>query len=138
MAGQSRRKPRRQRRIKGGSPQRINVRTTKETYARLVAGAEVAQLSIPKFLIDSTLRESRDGWSLREQRWWAERIDTVETRLIRVGANLNQMAAATNVTGELSTALAGLIAYYEETLRRHREVLDAIDPSDPSRQKPRS
>jgi hypothetical protein len=133
MAGERRRKPRRQRRVAGGSPQRINVRTTRETYARLVAGAAVAGLSVPRFLIESTLRESRDGWSLREQRWWAERIDTVETRLIRIGVNLNQMAAATNATGELPDAVAGALAYVTETLRRHREVLDAIDPSDRSR-----
>jgi hypothetical protein len=138
MAGERRRKPRRQRRVAGGSRQRINVRITTETYARLVMGAAVAGLSLPRFLIESTLRESRDAWSLREQRWWAERIDTVETRLMRVGVNLNQMAAATNVTGELPDALAGALAYVEETLRRHREVLDAIDPSDRSRRGPGS
>jgi hypothetical protein len=59
----------------------------------------------------------------------------VETRLMRVGVNLNQMAAATNATGELPDALAGALAYVEETLRRHQEVLDAIDPADRSRRK---
>ncbi|KAA2267002.1 MobC family plasmid mobilization relaxosome protein [Solihabitans fulvus] len=128
------RKPRRQRRVRGGSPQRINIRTTDETYARLVIGAAVAQLSIPRFLIESTLRESTDGWSLREQRWWVERLDVVETRLIRIGVNLNQMAAATNATGELPDELAGALRYFEATLTLHREVLGAINPADPSRE----
>src|SRR4051812_45727721 len=110
MAGERRRKPRRQRRGEGGAPQRINVRTTTETYIRLVMGAAVAGLSVPRFLIESTLRESRNGWSLREQRWWAERMDTVETRLIRVGVNLNQMAAAANATCELPAGLSGALA----------------------------
>jgi hypothetical protein len=91
---------RRQRRVEGGSPMRINVRTTMSTYAALVGAAAVARLSVPRYLIESALRESNGGWSLREQRWWAERLDVVETRLIRIGTNLNQMAAATNAIGE--------------------------------------
>lgn len=127
------RKARRQRRVEGGSPHRINVRTTPQTYARLAAGAAAARLSIPRYLIESTLRRSSDGWSLREQRWWAERLDVVETRLIRIGTNLNQMAAATNATGELSDILAGALRYVETTLDRHRQVLKALDPADRSR-----
>lgn len=126
-------KTRRQRRVRGGSPLRINVRTTPTTYARLVAGAAVAGLSVPRFLVESALRRSSGGWSLREQRWWAERLDVVETRLIRISTNLNQMAAATNSTGELPDTLAGALRYLESTLDRHREVLAAIDPADRSR-----
>jgi hypothetical protein len=99
----------------------------------LVAGADEAGLSVQRFLIESTLRESTGGWSLREQRWWAERLETVETRLIRIGTNLNQMAAATNGTGELSQELAGALAYFEATLQRHQDVLDAINPADRTR-----
>ncbi len=101
---------RRQRRVPGGSPHRINIRTTTETYARLVAGAAVARLSLPRYLIESALRRSSGGWSLREQRWWAERLDVIETRLIRIGTNLNQMAAATNATGETPEALIRRVA----------------------------
>jgi hypothetical protein len=124
---------RRQRRVPGGSPHRINIRTTTETYARLVAGAAVARLSLPRYLIESALRRSSGGWSLREQRWWAERLDVIETRLIRIGTNLNQMAAATNATGELPEALTGALHYLQATLDRHREILSAIDPADRSR-----
>jgi hypothetical protein len=124
---------RRQRRVQGGSPQRINVRTTAETYARLVVAAAVARLSLPRYLIESALRRSSGGWSLREQRWWAERLDVVETRLIRIGTNLNQMAAAANSTGELPDALAGALRYLQATLDQHREILKAIDPADRSR-----
>jgi hypothetical protein len=125
------RKSRRQRRVRGGSPLRVNVRTTPETHTRLAADA--AGLSIPRFLVESALRRSSGGWSLREQRWWAERLDAVETRLIRIGTNLNQMAAATNSTGELPQELLGALRYVEETLDRHREVLAAINPADRSR-----
>jgi Bacterial mobilisation protein (MobC) len=128
-----RKEARRQRRVPGGSPHRINVRTTAETYARLVVGAAAARLSLPRYLIESALRRSSGGWSLREQRWWAERLDVVETRLIRIGTNLNQMAAAANATGELPDALAGALRYLQATLDRHREILKAIDPADRSR-----
>lgn len=60
--------------------------------------------------------------------WWAERLDVVDTRLIQVGVNLNQLAAATNSTGELDERLHGALGYLGAT-GRHREILDAIDPS---------
>ncbi|HEX3778997.1 MAG TPA: plasmid mobilization relaxosome protein MobC [Pseudonocardiaceae bacterium] len=126
---------RRQRRVDGGSPIRINVRTTSDTYLRLVIAATLAGLTVPRYLIESALQESAGGWSLREQRWWTERLDVVETRLIRIGVNLNQMAAATNATGELPAGLADALAYFSETLERHREILDAIDPADRSRRR---
>jgi hypothetical protein len=90
-------------------------------------------VSLPRYLIESALRRSSGGWSLREQRWWAERLDVIETRLIRIGTNLNQMAAATNATGELPEALTGALHYLQATLDRHREILSAIDPADRSR-----
>jgi hypothetical protein len=125
---------RRQRRVEGGSPMRINVRTTLHTYAALVAASKVAGLSVPRYLIESALRESTGGWSLRQQRWWAERLDVVETRLIRIGTNLNQMAAVTNATGQPPEALAAALTYLTATLDRQRAVLDAIDPADRTRQ----
>ncbi|MBE1463924.1 MobC family plasmid mobilization relaxosome protein [Kibdelosporangium phytohabitans] len=109
------------------------MRTTAETYARLVVGAAAARLSLPRYLIESALRRSTGGWSLREQRWWAERLDVVETRLIRIGTNLNQMAAAANTTGELPDVLTGAVRYLQATLDQHREILKAIDPADRSR-----
>ncbi|MBN9741996.1 plasmid mobilization relaxosome protein MobC [Amycolatopsis sp. A1MSW2902] len=127
---------RRQRRVEGGSPCRINIRTTPETYTRLVVGAATAGLSIPRYLIESTLRGASDGWSLREQRWWVERLDVVETRLIRIGTNLNQMAAAANAEGHLPAALDGALAYLTSTLEQHREVLSRIDSADRSRRPP--
>lgn len=131
------RRTRRQRRVEGGSPMRINVRTTIDTYAALAAASAVAGLSLPRYLIESGLRDSAGGWSLREQRWWAERLDVVETRLIRIGTNLNQMAAATNSTGQLPEPFVGALAYLATTLDRHQAVLAAIDSADLSR-RPRS
>lgn len=126
-------KKRRQRRVQGGSPVSIHVRTTMTTYSRLEIQAELARLSIPRYLVESALRESADGWSLREQRWWAERLDTVETRLIRIGANLNQTAARTNSTGQVPGGLPAALAYFTATLEELRTILAAIDPADSSR-----
>lgn len=71
---------------------------------------------------------------LRSQRWWAERLDTVETRLTRIGVNLNQLAAVANSTGQLRPELSGALAYHVVTLDRLNEVLAAIDPADSSRE----
>lgn len=127
---------RRQRRVEGGSPIRINVRTTELTYARLYADSAVARLSLPRYLIECALRESAGGWSLRQQRWCAEQLDIVDTRLIRIGTNLNQIAAATNAIGEVPGELAAALEYFTATLNRLNSVLDAIDPADASRRSP--
>ena len=124
---------RRQRRVEGGSSLRINVRTTTLTYARLYADSAVAGLSLPRYLVECALRESEGGWSLRQQRWWAERLDVVETRLVRIGTNLNQMAAVANATGEVPPELVAALEYVTATLDRHHAVLAAIDPADVSR-----
>ncbi|HEX3783666.1 MAG TPA: plasmid mobilization relaxosome protein MobC [Pseudonocardiaceae bacterium] len=126
---------RRQRRVEGGSPKRINVRTTVETHAALVAASMLAGLSLPRYLIESALHGPLQGWSLRDQRWWVERLDVAETRLIRIGTNLNQMAAVANATGELNPALTHALTYLDATLDQLRTVLDALDPSDRSRQR---
>ncbi|MGO1056963.1 plasmid mobilization protein [Crossiella sp. CA198] len=127
------RKARRQRRVRGGSPISIHVRTTATTYAALVVRAAVAGLSVPRYLVESAQRDSTIGWSLREQRWWAERLDTVETRLIRIGANLNQVATAANSTGDVPPELPAALSYFTATLDQLRIVLAAIDPADSSR-----
>lgn len=120
---------RRQRRVAGGAQQRINVRVPEETYAALVVRAAVAGLSLPRYLVESGLREASGGWSLRQQRWWAQRLDVVDVRLVRIGVNLNQIAARLNATGELDAGVTGAVGYLEETLERHRLVLDALDPT---------
>lgn len=113
---------------------RINVRTTVDTYAALVAASTLAGLSLPRYLIESALHGPLPGWSLRDQRWWVERLDVAETRLIRIGTNLNQMAAVANATGELNLALTYALTYLNGTLDQLRTVLDALDPSDRSRE----
>ncbi|MEU4803069.1 hypothetical protein [Actinosynnema sp. NPDC023587] len=128
------RKARRQRRVRGGSPVSIHVRTTEITYAALVIRAALAKLSVPRYLVESGLRDTTTGWSLREQRWWAERLDTVETRLIRIGTNLNQVAAASNSTGQPPQGLPAALDYLAATLDWLRTVLEAIDPADSSRE----
>lgn len=124
---------RRQRRVPGGSQKRINCRTIEPTYRRLEERAEAAGLSVPRYLIESGLRDEAGQWSLRQQRWWAERLDVVETRLIRIGVNLNQIATVANATGELDPGLAGALGYLHAAVQRYEEILDAIDPSDPER-----
>ena len=123
----------RQRRVEGGSPMRINVRTTVETYAALVAASMVAAVSLPRYLIESALHGPLPGWRLGDQRWWVNRLDIAETRLIRIGTNLNQLAAVSNATGELNPALVRALTYLNDTLDQLRAVLDALDPSDRSR-----
>ncbi|MGB3438253.1 MAG: plasmid mobilization relaxosome protein MobC [Actinophytocola sp.] len=128
------RKTRRQRRVRGGSPVSIHVRTTETTYAALIVRAAAAGLSVPRYLVESGLRDTDTGWSLRQQRWWAERLDTAETRLIRIGTNLNQIATVANSTGHLPPGLPAALDYLAASLDRLRTVLEAVDPADSSQE----
>lgn len=130
------RKARRQRRVRGGSPVSIHVRTTATSHAALADRAALAGLSVPRYLVESGLRDSATGWSLRQQRWWVERLDTAETRLIRIGTNLNQLALVANSTGHPPEGLSAALDYLCATLDQLRMVLDAIDPADASREQP--
>lgn len=124
---------RRQRRVAGGSPIRINVRTTELTYARLFADSARAGVSLPRYLIECALREPEGGWSLHQQRWLTEQLDTVGIRLIRIGKNLNQIAVVTNVTGEVPQGITAALEHLSATLDQLRGVLGAVDPADTSR-----
>ncbi|WP_222426783.1 plasmid mobilization relaxosome protein MobC, partial [Amycolatopsis rhizosphaerae] len=106
----------------------INLRTTHETYERLCTAAGTAGLTVPRYLIESALRDSPGGWSLRQQRWWVERLDVVETRLTRIGVNLNQMAMVANATGHTPDGLAAALGYLSRVLEELGRVLAAIDP----------
>lgn len=124
---QKRRVSRRQRRVPGGSTQRINIRTTPEIWLALFARAETARLSLPRYLVESGLRTGSTGWSLREQRWWAERLDVVDVRLARVGTNINQMAARLHATGVRHEGLDAALVYLHGTQQLLRHVLAAIE-----------
>jgi hypothetical protein len=120
---------RRQRRVPGGAQQRINVRVPDQTYAALVVRAAVAGLSLPRYLVESGLREASGGWSLRQQRWWAQRLDVVDVRLTQIGISLNQIVVGLNATSEIGADLSAAVGHLEEALARHRLVLDALDPT---------
>jgi uncharacterized protein (DUF1778 family) len=120
--------PKRQTRTPGGRAARINIRTDNDTHDRLAERAAEAGLSLPRYLVESGLRDADGTWSLRQQRWWAERLEVVDTRLIRAGTNLKQIAAAANAVGRIDPGLAGAVAYHNETVLRLRRVLGAVDP----------
>jgi hypothetical protein len=129
-----RKKPRRQRRVPGGSPARINIRTTEATRAELDSRAAAAGVSLPRYLVECGLGDGLAGtWSLRQRRWVAERLDVIDTRLDRIGVNLNQLTAAAHATGHVPTGLAGALAYHTATQQLLRQVLAALDTTDPTR-----
>lgn len=122
---------RRQRRVPGGSTARINVRTTEAVHTELSRRAEQAKLSVPRYLVESGLSDPSSGSSLRSRRWVAERLETVEVRLVRIGTNLNQMATRLAATDRLDTGLAGALGYHQDTLQQLRALLELLDPPRP-------
>lgn len=116
------RKPARRRRVEGGRQHRHVVRVTAEEEGQLLALALRYRVSVPKLLVDAALAggagAAAASASAREellvQLFGAHRL------LAGVANNVNQIARATNATGEVQDATV-------VTLAKVREVADRID-----------
>jgi hypothetical protein len=120
---------RRQRRVPGGSPRRINVRTTAAIHDRLKDLAKGAGISLPRYLVESALHDPESDGSMLARHQIVEWLETIEIRLIRQGVNLNQLAADAHhdVLPE-HPRIRAVLVYVEQTLDQLTVVLDRLDP----------
>lgn len=102
---------------------------TSETLERMRNLADDAGMTVQRYLVSCADRDQESGWSVRDRRWWVERLDRVERRLIRNGTNLNQIAAAANSGRETDAPLlAAVVRYHAATLDEIREMVVAGAP----------
>lgn len=127
MAGPEDREPSsrrqaRRRRVEGGRQHRHVVRVTPEEEAKLLALALRYRVSVPKLLVDSALSggagEAAQSSLVRNE--VLTELFGVHRLLAGIANNVNQIARATNATGEVQPAT-------DATLTKVREVAGRID-----------
>ena len=105
-----------------GSPRatRHVVKVTAEQEARLVARANEAGWTVSRLLVESALAGGADAATARAE--LAGEMFRVVRVLGKIGVNVNQLARATNATGEVQPATAATL----EALRRLCDRFDSV------------
>ncbi|MFT8396688.1 MobC family plasmid mobilization relaxosome protein [Propionibacterium sp.] len=116
------RRPARRRRVEGGRQHRHVVRVTPEEEGQLYALALQYRVSVPKLLVDAALAggstAAASNATVRHE--VAAQMFATHRLLAGIANNVNQMAKATNATGDVRAEMVA-------TLRKVREVADRID-----------
>ena len=114
---------RRRANVEGGRHHFHKVKVTPEEEGRLLAMAAAQRVTIPRLLIESAFAQD-SGATLTERRDAMTELFAIHRLLASVSNNVNQMAKATNATGDVQAEMV-------ETLRATRRiagrVTDAID-----------
>ena len=113
---------RRRRRVEGGRQHRHVVRVTPEEEARLLALALKYHVSVPKLLVDSALAGGAGAAATRSLARDEILIELFGAHRLLAGVanNVNQIAKATNATGQRQ-------AETDATLAAVRRVAERID-----------
>jgi len=104
--------------VKGGRQHEHKVRVSPEEEGRLVQLAEAQRASIPRLLVESALVTAAETPSQRRNAM--EELFALHRLLATISNNVNQIARATNATGEVQDEMV-------VTLRKVRQVAERID-----------
>lgn len=104
--------------VKGGRQHEHKVRVSPEEEGRLVQLAEAQRASIPRLLVESALVTAAETPSQRRNAM--EELFALHRLLATILNNVNQIARATNATGEVRDEMV-------VTLRKVRQVAERID-----------
>jgi hypothetical protein len=107
------------------------VKVTAAEQERLVELAAAAGVSVPRLLVESALAGGPDSAAARSAT--SAELVALGRALGRVGVNVNQIARATNATGEVQGATVDTLAVVREVAERLAVVLDGIDASRAAR-----
>ena len=125
-AGEHRRFGRRRRaNVEGGRQHYHQVKVTAEEEALLLQRALVQGVTVPRLLVESALAAER-GETVTERRNAAAELFGVHRLLGTIANNVNQMAKATNATGEVQRELSGAMAAVRRVADRIDAVLDEL------------
>lgn len=127
-SGAQRRAQRRRRRVAGGRQHRHEVKVTPEEEGRLLALALRYHVSVPKLLVDSALAGGAANAAthalareeLLRELFGAHRL------LGGIANNVNQIARATNATGEAQAETWAALAAVRRTAERIDALIDEL------------
>lgn len=108
----------------GGRQHRHEVKVSPEEEARLLQIAEMQRVSVPRLLVESALAQS--GETPTERRNAMAELFGVHRLLAGVANNVNQIARATNATGEWQAETAAALDAVRRTAGRIDDVVDEL------------
>lgn len=109
----------------GGRSVRRVVKLTVEQNLALQMMADEAGVSVPRLLVESTLSQSR-GETATERRELITLLFQLQRGLAAAGNNVNQIARATNATGEIQNELDASLDHLRATVDRIDEALESL------------
>ncbi|GGC17942.1 MobC family plasmid mobilization relaxosome protein [Cellulomonas carbonis] len=122
------RAPRRRTRVEGGRRHRHEVKVTPEEEGQLLAKALRYGVSVPKLLIDSALADgavsASANASVREE--LLVELFRAHRLLAGIANNVNQIARATNATGQVQDETSATLAAVRRTAERIDALVDEV------------
>lgn len=120
--------PRRSRRVPGGRQGRHVVKTSAEEEGVLLRLALAQNVSIPRLLIESAVA-AEAGETLTERRNTITELFRMHRLLAAISNNVNQIARATNATGEWQAETAATLAAVRSLAERIDDAVDRLSLS---------
>ena len=118
-----------------GAPRQVRhvVMVTEEQEARLASKAEARRVTIPRLLVESTLADPpKIGQVVVEPTPIAVEVAAelfgITRMLDKLGVNVNQIAKATNATGEVQESTGHTMDAIKRVCARLNECIDHLDP----------
>lgn len=126
-AGARRRAQLRRRRANaaGGRRLRHTVKVTEVEETQLAAKAAEQGVTVPRLLVEAAL--AGGGETATQRREVAAELFATYRLLAAISNNINQIAKATNATGEAQTETSATLAAVRRTALRVDAVLEAMD-----------
>lgn len=119
---------RRRANVSGGRQHRHEVKVTPEEEGMLLRLAEAQHVTIPRLLVESALASETSETPTERKRAMAE-LFGMHRLLAALSNNVNQIARATNATGELRAELRATLAKVRETAGRIDQAIDEMSTS---------
>lgn len=126
VAGGEGRQERRRRRANapGGRRHSHEVKVTAEEEAMLLQRALAERVTIPRLLVEAAL--APQGETPTQRRELLAQLFTVNRLLGTIANNVNQIAKATNATGEWQTETAATLNAARRTMNRIEGTIDSL------------
>jgi hypothetical protein len=115
---------RRQANVDGGRKYRHEVLATEEQEGRLRKLADEQKVTVPRLLVESALAQR--GETPTQRREAIAELFALHRLLSGVANNVNQLARATNATGELPDQLGAVLGAVRRTTARLDEAIDKL------------
>lgn len=119
---------RRRANVDGGRQHRHEVKVSPEEEGVLLRLAEAQHVTIPRLLVESALASGRSETPTERRNAMAE-LFALHRLLAAVSNNVNQMAKATNATGEVQAELSATLKAVRRTARRIDDAIDGLSLS---------